>query len=549
MFASWPSGTVTNVDAACECDECDKGSIGKRRRVKPPLSAAPTPRGARDSEREAVHLVVAFGTRGDVLPLLAVACTLRSTRPVLFASHEAHRPLVQRLAPALTFLGSPTEPLSADASAEEEYAPVVAALSAPAAPRLATVLLNLFSLGAWHVAEAYGGAPCVVLSPCLVPYTAPSDFASTFRAEHPALHAALLAAPPGRVGWAEVEAWMWPLFGERWSHWRREALGLPKMGLRAHALPRATPLLYAYPAAVLPPPGYWPSSVAVIGFIAPPPPPPPPPSSSPIAPAMDAPTALAQAPTTAPVPVPTTAPAPVPARFESALCPGVDRAVLGTLGRGRPVYFVDRAVLGTYVDRAVLGTLVHGRPVYFGFGSCSSVLCASGLVPTTAPSTSGLVPMTALGASGLAPTTAPSASGLVPTTAPGASGLATLVVRAVVGATRELGCPLLLHTCHDDAALRCFLEVASEEEAPTTALRGLREVASEEEAAALEAMAQDAMARAAPSWAASHEAPSWAAPSGSSPQRIRIVHSDELPLHEVFTACRAVIHHAGAGRL
>jgi hypothetical protein len=432
------------------------------------------------------------------------------------------------LAPALTFLGSPTEPLSADASAEEEYAPVVAALSAPAAPRLATVLLNLFSLGAWHVAEAYGGAPCVVLSPCLVPYAAPSDFASTFRAEHPALHAALLAAPPGRVGWAEVEAWMWPLFGERWSHWRREALGLPKMGLRAHALPRATPLLYAYPAAVLPPPGYWPSSVAVIGFIAPPPPPPPPPPSSspiapapttahvpttahgpttahvtttalcssPIAPAMDAPTALAQAPTTAPVPVPTTAPAPVPARFESALRPGV--------------------------DRAVLGTLVHGRPVYFGFGSCSSVLCASGLVPTTAPGTSGLAPTTALGA----------------------SGLATLVVRAVVGATRELGCPLLLHTCHDAAALRCFLEVASEEEAPTTALRGLREMASEEEAAALEAMA-----RAAPSWAASHEAPSWAAPSGSSPQRIRIVHSDELPLHEVFTACRAVIHHAGAGRL
>jgi hypothetical protein len=154
----------------------------------------------------------------------------------------------------------------------------------------------------------------------------------------------------------------------------------------------------------------------------------------------------------------------------------------------------------------------------------------------------------------------------MPTTAPSASGLATLVVRAVVGATRELGCPLLLHTCHDDAALRCFLEVASEEEAPTTALRGLREVASEEEApttalrglrevaseeeaAALEAMAQDAMAEAAPSWAAAHEAPSWAAPSGSSPQRIRIVHSDELPLHEVFTACRAVIHHAGAGRL
>ena len=81
-------------------------------------------------------------------------------------------------------------------------------------------------------------------------------------------------------------------------------------------------------------------------------------------------------------------------------------------------------------------------------------------------------------------------------------------------------------------APRCFREGAAvEEEALTTAPRCFREGAAvEEEAAAVEAMAQDAMARVAPSW-------------------IRIVHSDELPLHEVFTACRAVIHHAGAGRL
>jgi len=40
------------------------------------------------------------------------------------------------------------------------------------------------------------------------------------------------ARGPGRVGWADVEHWLWPLFSPRWAGWRTSRLGLP-----------ATPLL------------------------------------------------------------------------------------------------------------------------------------------------------------------------------------------------------------------------------------------------------------------------------------------------------------------
>ena len=56
------------------------------------------------------------------------------------------------------------------------------------------------------------GARAVALSPCLVPYEHPAAFAQAFERTHPQLHAVLVRAPRGRVGWAEVCAWMWPLW-------------------------------------------------------------------------------------------------------------------------------------------------------------------------------------------------------------------------------------------------------------------------------------------------------------------------------------------------
>lgn len=167
------------------------------------------------------------------------------------------------------------------------------------------------------MAEALG-CRCIVASPCLVPYPAPTSFERRFRAAFPQLHHRLQAAGPGacqlraafasklavsmptwthlptslchaivtaltehkswnllfcagEVGWREVEHWLWPLFTDSWQRWRREALGLPAVPFLAEAragapLPPAPPLLYGLPELLVPRPGYWPDSVHTCGF-------------------------------------------------------------------------------------------------------------------------------------------------------------------------------------------------------------------------------------------------------------------------------------------
>eukprot|EP00899_Mesostigma_viride_P000736 jgi/Mesvir1/10663/Mv13752-RA.1 len=145
------------------------------------------------------------------------------------------------------------------------------------------VVFNLFALEAWHLAE-YLRIPCVALSPCLVPYSAPSRLESSFRREHPALYARLKRARDGKeVCWADIEHWMWPLFGERWGPWRQRRLGLPacpftsQSGTRKEAhnlpatvlplcLPPPTRLLYGLSPSLVDRPGYWPSAVTVCGY-------------------------------------------------------------------------------------------------------------------------------------------------------------------------------------------------------------------------------------------------------------------------------------------
>lgn len=239
-------------------------------------------------------LVVAFGTRGDVMPLLRVASSLLSGgQDVHFATHECFRETVLRLVVAdarpqdgstsskpsgsLSFTGVATDPLRPlTASVFAEYGPILHALSRR---RISFVLFNLFSLGACHIAEALR-VGCVVVSPCTIPYSHPASFATTFAATHPELYAILTQAPTGCLGWDELSHWMWPLWSvERWGEWRQRALGLGKTPLLDSSgrltvgspaeLPRATPLLYAVTSALLPRPAYWPPSVSVVGYLSP----------------------------------------------------------------------------------------------------------------------------------------------------------------------------------------------------------------------------------------------------------------------------------------
>ncbi|KAL1521240.1 hypothetical protein AB1Y20_020912 [Prymnesium parvum] len=205
-------------------------------------------------------LFVALGTRGDVEPLLRLARALaRRGVAVTFITHRAHRRLSFD---CIRLVCTHTDPLRppAPSAAAEEYA-AAARCCAAAPPQL--LVFNLFSLGAWHVAQRFA-LPSLALSPCLVPYEPPLSFASAFAERHPALYARLQEPQAGQVGWADVMHWMWPLWSERWDG-LQEQLGLD--GVPCAAPCATTPLLYAISPALLPRPSYWPEAARVLGFI------------------------------------------------------------------------------------------------------------------------------------------------------------------------------------------------------------------------------------------------------------------------------------------
>lgn len=164
--------------------------------------------------------VFAFGTRGDVLPVAVVAAALASADPsssITFITHEAHRNMEIHLARSgvarfVTVSAPPVVPGRAvDPPSEAEIAHAagareddeelkvagemqlreecIAAMDSVmgAADDGGGVIINLFALEGWHLAELYR-VPCAVLAPYVVPYSAPSAFERRFRAAHPLLY-------------------------------------------------------------------------------------------------------------------------------------------------------------------------------------------------------------------------------------------------------------------------------------------------------------------------------------------------------------------------
>ena len=209
-------------------------------------------------------LVVAFGTRGDVLPLLHVARALSTSNArVRFATHEVHASLFDWL--GIELIPVPTDPMRPAANAWTEYAPVVASCEC-SVPRV--IVFNLFSLGAWYIARKFA-VPTVAISPCLIPYQHPPSFITLLRRLQPGLRRRLLDADgrAGCLGWVEISHWLWPLWSGRWDE-LRAALQLPAEVLLAEEdLPPPPPLLYAFSSLLIPPPSYWPPSVRVVGCI------------------------------------------------------------------------------------------------------------------------------------------------------------------------------------------------------------------------------------------------------------------------------------------
>ncbi|KAG0611428.1 hypothetical protein M758_7G140500 [Ceratodon purpureus] len=243
--------------------------------------------------------VFAFGTRGDVLPVAVVAAALARADPsssITFITHEAHRNMETHLARSgvarfVAVLAPPVVPgrevaeIAHSMGAREDDGEVKAALEMQVREECIAamdsvmgdggdgcVIINLFALEGWHLAELYR-VPCAVLAPYVVPYSAPSSFERRFRATHPLLYR-LKEATPGEVGWEEVMHWMWPLFTDRWASWRTHRLHLSACPLTdpvtdlplMHEWPQASRLLYGFSPQVVECPAYWPRSISVCGF-------------------------------------------------------------------------------------------------------------------------------------------------------------------------------------------------------------------------------------------------------------------------------------------
>ncbi|XP_061337197.1 sterol 3-beta-glucosyltransferase UGT80B1 isoform X2 [Gastrolobium bilobum] len=164
---------------------------------------------------------MAFGTKGDVYPLAAIAAAFafdQKQYDVILMTHSAH----------------------------EE---------------------------GWSLAESFC-VRCIVAAPYVVPYSAPATFESQFQRELPLLYKYLIEAPSGKVCWKDVIHWMWPLFTEKWGSWRNDDLHLspcpftdPVTGIPTwHDRPQSPLVMYGFSKEVVEWPAYWPSKVRVCGF-------------------------------------------------------------------------------------------------------------------------------------------------------------------------------------------------------------------------------------------------------------------------------------------
>ncbi|KAI3868544.1 hypothetical protein MKX03_035717 [Papaver bracteatum] len=247
---------------------------------------------------------MAFGTKGDVYPIAAIAAAFASDQPhyhVILITHSAHQNLIDNLEdqnvsfypittpPVLSILQDHNSSECEDQrsfslqkklvkkehrlqclSTMEKIFDDVPSLDAD------FILINFFALEGWNLAELFH-VRCIVGAPYVVPYCAPSSFERHFKEEFPLLYIYLQEAPAHMVCWKDVIHWMWPLFTEEWGVWRNNLnlsycpLTDPVTGLPiSHNWPPSPLLLYGFSREVVEFPGYWPRNVRVCGFWFPP---------------------------------------------------------------------------------------------------------------------------------------------------------------------------------------------------------------------------------------------------------------------------------------
>lgn len=245
---------------------------------------------------------MAFGTKGDVLPVAAVVSALAKEQKdylFTFITHAAHEYLKFQMAAAnVSFCAISTPPVLPlkinNDEVETDLQKVLPSFKTRAlehrhrkecltavekifgkGPEVQGdfIAINFFALEGWHLSEFFQ-VPCVVTAPYVVPYSAPSTFERRFQIAQPLLYKRLQEVSPKKVCWGDVMHWMWPLFTERWASWRTDCLHLsscpltdPVTGLPiSHGWPESPLLLYGFSKEVVECPDYWPANVHVCGF-------------------------------------------------------------------------------------------------------------------------------------------------------------------------------------------------------------------------------------------------------------------------------------------
>ncbi|XP_015943682.1 sterol 3-beta-glucosyltransferase UGT80B1 isoform X1 [Arachis duranensis] len=247
---------------------------------------------------------MAFGTKGDVYPLSAIAAAFACDQKqyeVILITHSAHQSLSSHLAEKHVEYCPVSSPpvLSAEQNNDLEgkedlsfslqkkkitrdhqqecYSLIERIFGDGSALDGDIIVINFFALEGWSLAESFC-VRCVVAAPYVVPYSAPATFESQFKRELPLLYRYLTESPSGKVCWQDVIHWMWPLFTENWGLWRNDNLHLsscpftdPVTGIPTwHQRPQSPLVMYGFSKEVVECPAYWPPKVRVCGFWFPP---------------------------------------------------------------------------------------------------------------------------------------------------------------------------------------------------------------------------------------------------------------------------------------
>ncbi|KAM7251669.1 hypothetical protein ACFE04_023552 [Oxalis oulophora] len=254
----------------------------------------------RRRRRRPIAALMAFGTKGDVNPIAAIASAFACDQKhynVMLITHSAHENLRSHLSRNnVVYVPISSPPVVSSPENQDEtgmvkssfshhkqmittkhrqecYSAIEAIFGAEPCMEGDFILINFFALEGYNLAELFG-VRCVVAAPYIVPYSAPSSFEREFRKEFPDLYRYLQEAPNDKVSWKDVIHWMWPLFTDNWGSWRSEDLSLslcpftdPVTGLPTwHDMPTSPLLLYGFSQEIVECPGYWPLNVRVCGF-------------------------------------------------------------------------------------------------------------------------------------------------------------------------------------------------------------------------------------------------------------------------------------------